>query len=245
MAAVAPTPEVDRGIEACPADMVLSDGSFCPDAEQECLAYEPDSPDQPDRCLTYREPSRCKATRRTLMRFCIDRFEWPNQLGQKPLVLVNWQEAQSLCASRGKRLCDEDEWLFACEGESMLPYAYGYKRDPTKCVMDRLYVTRTLTFKHYDDCMASDQCRTEFDKIDQREPSGSFKQCVSPVGAFDMNGNVNEWVNLPGETYPKRSGLKGGWWGPVRDRCRPTVKFHDEEYWGYEVGFRCCRNAMP
>ena len=59
----------------------------------------------------------------------------------------------------------------------------------------------------------------------------------------DLNGNVNEWVRIPGEKPPNRSGLKGGWWGPVRDRCRPTVRFHKENDYGYEAGFRCCKDA--
>ena len=54
---------------------------------------------------------------------------------------------------------------------------------------------------------------------------------------------MNEWVELPGKKYPDRSGLKGGWWGPVRGRCRPTVGFHKEEDYGYEEGFRCCADA--
>jgi formylglycine-generating enzyme required for sulfatase activity len=92
---------------------------------------------------------------------------------------------------------------------------------------------------------ASPSCKRSFDKLDQREPSGAFARCVSPFGAYDMNGNVNEWVNVPGEVFPNRSGLKGGWWGPVRNRCRPTVRFHDESDWGYEIGFRCCKDAKP
>jgi hypothetical protein len=233
---------------ACPPDMVLAEGLFCPEVEQRCKIYHPEylgNPGKSERCLEYAKPSECTSSERRLMRFCVDRYEWPNRLGQKPLVLVQWAEAQAHCASVDKRLCDDEEWLFACEGPEMLPYAYGFRRDPTACVMDRLYVERTVTLTRYDECMDSDACREDFAKVDQREPAGTFKACVSPFGAHDMNGNVNEWVNLPGEQYPNRSGLKGGWWGPVRDRCRPTVRFHKEEDWGYEVGFRCCRNAKP
>jgi formylglycine-generating enzyme required for sulfatase activity len=68
---------------------------------------------------------------------------------------------------------------------------------------------------------------------------------VSPFGVYDLNGNINEWVFRPKEKYPNRSGLKGGWWGPVRGRCRPTVGFHKEEDYGYEEGFRCCKDAAP
>jgi formylglycine-generating enzyme required for sulfatase activity len=81
------------------------------------------------------------------------------------------------------------------------------------------------------------------EELDQREPIGSRPDCTSPFGAFDINGNVNEWVDRPGERAPWRSGLKGGWWGPSRSRCRPIVTSHDENYVGYEVGFRCCKDA--
>ena len=73
--------------------------------------------------------------------------------------------------------------------------------------------------------------------------AGSLAQCVSPFGVYDLNGNINEWVFRPKEKLPNRSGLKGGWWGPVRGRCRPTVGFHKEEDYGYEEGFRCCKDA--
>jgi formylglycine-generating enzyme required for sulfatase activity len=156
---------------------------------------------------------------------------------------VQWTEAKQQCERIGKRLCDEQEWLFACEGEEMLPHVYGYTRDPSKCQIDRPYRRREKALKRYDACMKDPECKRLFDKIDQREPAGTFDQCVSPFGAYDMNGSVNEWVNVPERKYPLRSGLKGGWWGPVRNRCRPTVLFHKEDDWGYEAGFRCCKRA--
>jgi formylglycine-generating enzyme required for sulfatase activity len=93
--------------------------------------------------------------------------------------------------------------------------------------------------------MRTPACKAELEKLDQRLPAGSMPRCVSPFGVYDMNGNINEWVHLPGKKYPDRSGLKGGWWGPVRNRCRPTVGFHKEEDYGYEAGFRCCQDAKP
>ncbi|HMJ14383.1 MAG TPA: SUMF1/EgtB/PvdO family nonheme iron enzyme, partial [Polyangiaceae bacterium] len=196
-----------------------------------------------ERCLQFHKPSRCLSKERLRMRFCVDRYEWPNKKGEKPLVLVQWTEAKHACERIGKRLCDESEWLFACEGEEMLPHVYGYSRDATKCQIDRPYRRREKALKRYDACMKDPECKRLFDKIDQREPAGTFDQCISPFGAYDMNGGVNEWVHVPERKYPLRSGLKGGWWGPVRNRCRPTVLFHKEDDWGYEAGFRCCKAA--
>jgi len=228
--------------------MVLVDGAFCPAADERCKGHLEEyrsDPDKSERCVAF-EPSRCVSKKRVAMRFCIDRYEWPNRAGELPRVLVAFDEAKAECASAGKRLCDDDEWLFACEGEQMAPYVYGFERDGAACVIDRPYLPRPRKpFDRWDPCMAAPECKRAFEKLDQREPSGSFARCVSPFGAYDMNGNVNEWVNLPGESFPHRSGLKGGWWGPVRNRCRPTVHFHDEADWGYEIGFRCCSDARP
>lgn len=229
--------------------MVLVQGLFCPEAEQRCLSHHPEfraDPDTAERCLTFARPSQCLSKERVLVRYCVDRYEWPNRQGELPSVLVDFAEAEDACAHVQKRLCTESEWLFACEGEDMLPYTYGYDRDARACVMDRPYVERPKeALPKWDACMSNPACRQAFKKLDQREPAGAFAACVSPFGTHDMNGNVNEWVERTGVAYPHRSGLKGGWWGPVRDRCRPTVTFHDESDWGYEIGFRCCQDARP
>lgn len=254
---IAPRATPDASIEttaptepqgACPSDMRLIEGAYCPAVEERCAArkqLDPRSRPESNNCQTYVEPTICLVSRRTPLRYCMDTFEWPNERAAVPRVLVSWQEARELCATKGKRLCSEEEWTFACEGESMRPYVYGFERDPSKCNFDKPYRERKFTFTPWDTCMGDPACKTAFDAIDQRMPAGSLETCKSPEGVYDLNGNVNEWVMMPGKKGPHRSGLKGGWWGPVRDRCRPTVTFHDEGDFGYEVGFRCCGDASP
>ncbi|MGK3998055.1 formylglycine-generating enzyme family protein [Sorangium sp. So ce1024] len=246
----------------CPDDMVLVEGDYCPLVQQICLKhhkeYEKDqarranpygevegSSSVSERCLEYRQPSVCLSKKRTPMRYCVDRYEWPNRKGELPALLVSWREAVKLCEGVGKRLCTEEEFNFACEGEEMLPYTYGYVRDATKCNIDRPFRQRELSLYRYERCMKDPKCKAELERLDQRVPAGSMPGCVSPFGVHDLNGNINEWVVRPGRKSPQRSGLKGGWWGPMRGRCRPTVGFHNEEDYGYEQGFRCCKDAAP
>ncbi|MRG97450.1 formylglycine-generating enzyme family protein [Polyangium spumosum] len=243
--------------EGCPGDMLLVAGEYCPLVQQKCLEfheeYEKDQARKKkegagastvsDRCLRYEEPSVCLSKKRTPMRFCMDRYEWPNQKGEVPALLVSWGDAQKLCEAKGKRLCTEAEFNFACEGEAMLPYTYGYVRDPAVCNIDKPYRKREKSLVKYERCMKRPACKAELERLDQRLPAGSMPRCVSPFGVYDLNGNINEWVVRPKQKYPNRSGLKGGWWGPVRNRCRPTVGFHKEDDYGYEEGFRCCKEA--
>jgi formylglycine-generating enzyme required for sulfatase activity len=127
----------------------------------------------------------------------------------------------------------------------MRPYAYGFERDAWRGKNDRPYVQPTKKATPHEECMKEASCKAELEALDQRVPSGSMPGCASPFGVMDLNGNVNEWVSRPGQREPWRSGLKGGWWGPARSRCRPTVTAHNESYAGYEVGFRCCSAARP
>lgn len=241
--------------------MVLVRGRYCPQVQHHCeqhtkeyeqakkrraeriAAGESPGPLRAvERCLRYRQPAVCLSDRVPL-RFCIDRHEWPNRDGEVPRLLVSWTEAKALCEAKGKRLCTADEFNFACEGEQMLPYSYGFERDASRCNIDKPYVTPGRS-RLLDEpaCETTPWCAAELSKLDQRVTIGSSPDCTSPFGAYDLNGNVNEWVARPG-TEPKRSGLKGGWWGPARSRCRPMVTAHDESYVGYEVGFRCCRGT--
>lgn len=232
--------------------MVRVEGEYCPVVIQKCVEHHPEyqrnkqDKNVSERCLRYKEPAKCFVPDRRHLSFCMDRFEYPNKVGELPRVLTSWLQAKNLCAKEGKRLCTEDEFNFACEGPEILPYAYGFKRDPEKCNIDRHYERPDLSrsMKTYDECPLDPWCNAELERLDQRHRIGERLTCLSWSGIVDINGNVNEWVELPGKEPPHRSGLKGGWWGPVRSRCRPTVTFHKEFDYGYEAGFRCCKDAV-
>jgi hypothetical protein len=173
------------------------------------------------------------------MKFCMDRFEYPNRKGEYPIIMVNWYEARDACKADGKRLCTEDEWTFACEGEEATPYPNGYVRDPEACLNDRAW--RQF---HGEMLMprSGRNAMLELDRLWQGDKSGSRPLCKSKAGVYDMTGNVDEWTrsSIPGE---RPSVLKGGYWGPVRTRCRPATKAHGEEHTFYQQGFRCCADT--
>ncbi|MFO0761487.1 MAG: SUMF1/EgtB/PvdO family nonheme iron enzyme [Byssovorax sp.] len=193
----------------------------------------------PERCAEFNRDkwlSISKELPTKPMHFCIDRFEYPNQKGAYPWILISYYEAVDICADEGKRLCNEQEWTFACEGEEATPYPYGYSRDATACVIDRNWRPFHESALRQRDGLAAE---VELDRLWQGVPSGSMPRCKSPFGVYDMTGNVDEWTHTSREGE-RPSILKGGYWGPVRTRCRPSTRSHDENHMFYQQGIRCC-----
>jgi formylglycine-generating enzyme len=197
------------------------------------------SRDYPERCAEFDRDkwlSISKELATKPMHFCVDRFEYPNQKGVYPWIAISWYEAEELCADEGKRLCDEQEWTFACEGEEATPYPYGYTRDPSVCIVDQPWRPFNETAMRPRDGV---NAMMEMDRLWQGVPSGSQPRCRSPFGVYDMTGNIDEWTRSAREGE-RPSILKGGYWGPVRTRCRPATRSHDENHVFYQEGFRCC-----
>jgi formylglycine-generating enzyme required for sulfatase activity len=222
----------------CAPGMVEVEGDYCPTLEQRCVKWLDPAGRPGRRCAEFAPSSECR-TKTVRKHFCIDRYEFPNRAGERPTVMRSFVEAEQACRSVGKRLCGDSEWTLACEGNERLPYPYGTKRDAAACNIDRSHPD--VNEKALSDPKRRD---AEVERLWQGEPSGSRAACASPYGVFDMTGNVDEWVvNEKGK--PFRSGSKGGYWGPVRDRCRPMTTAHGEEFAFYQLGFRCCGDAAP
>jgi len=148
---------------------------------------------------------------------CVDRYEAPNVAGVKPLVMQSAEGAIAWCEARGKRLCHEGEWEWAC-------YQAG---EP--CNNDKQW-------QHWDRTTANSP--REVARLWQGSPSGAYPDCRTPNGIFDLRGNVEEWtISKSDRDWPYT--LKGGWWAKVT-ACHKTNDAHEPSFKFYQTGFRCC-----
>ncbi len=219
--------EVASKTEFCPAGMTLVDGEYCPDVEQHCLKWMDPAGSRYEhfRCEKYAKPASCKG-KRVHKRFCIDVTERREPTSELPMNKMSWTSAKSVCEAAGERLCMTSEWQFACEGEELRPYPYGWERDKEACNVDVM---------------------TGLGKVgglvDHRMPASAHPKCVSPFGVRDMAGNVDEWATVDGLPVGSREVMKGSWWLPGRHACRSFQGGHGANYGGTESGARCCKDT--
>jgi sulfatase modifying factor 1 len=203
---------------------------------------------------------------------CIDQFEFPGIPCEYPVVHVSAREAAQLCEALDKRLCDAHEWEGACAGATSPPereYAWGQDR----ATMRRLHnLTRSRVWaygpeKNHAIC-ATSSYKTPgcpgggFASCGSNTyPTGSFPDCVSPVGVYDLHGNAAEHMNLATRASELASAggygvteMKGSWfifshYEAHEDDCHwrapdwHASRVTDARSHGnYHLGFRCCKN---
>ncbi len=93
-----------------------------------------------------------------------------------PVNCVGWADADTYCRYAGKRLPTEAEWEKASRGTQGQKYPWG--NAPATCELANF-------IDSYD---SGTYC------VGETTPVGAYPAGVSPYGAYDMAGNVWEWV---------------------------------------------------
>ena len=194
---------------------------------------------------------------------CIDVFEFPNKACELPFVWVAPVQAKVLCELQGKRLCAQEEWTLACNGDpdggKPSKFAYGDEMDLDVCNTDKPGATWSPGCDPDSASTAWKTCSTN------SEPTGAYPRCRSRFGVFDQHGNVAEimarldpdghWYSqLRGSAFfyvdvarkPDERPPKGRETYP--DHCTYDPRWHVEpmaEAWhvNYHLGFRCCKSV--
>ncbi len=154
---------------------------------------------------------------------------------QYPVINVDWQMADTFCKWRGVRLPTEAEWEKAARGTDGQLYPSGNFTDPTHA-----------------NILMSVQDTTKV---------GSYEKGKSPYGAYDMQGNVSEWVaDWYSEEYRRNPPainpqgpeagviriIKGDAWYFERDKGYSSIggvfEAHPNTFTNH-TGFRCAQSA--
>ncbi|MBI4768186.1 MAG: hypothetical protein HY787_26915 [Deltaproteobacteria bacterium] len=213
---------------------------------------------------------------------CIDQFEFPNLPCAYPLVWVRARQAAQICRAVGKRLCDAHEWEGACAG-ALLPPDYRFdlagKVSPPAAIARMRQAHNKIHEAHktwaYGDHYEKRKCATSSHKTpgctggnwtacgSNTFPAGSFPDCRSPLGVYDLEGNAAEHMNLPlnerqmasrGSLELGYTEMKGSWfifdtYYAHPDWCRWRAPFwhgsrvmDPDSHHNYHLGFRCCKS---
>jgi sulfatase modifying factor 1 len=151
--------------------------------------------------------------------FYIDVLPFPNEAGAIPTTNKSRDDAQRLCAEKGKRLCTELEWERACKGPSNARYEYGDTYRAADCATGQ-----------------------SIERAGMR-PAGQRMTCQSAFGVKEMHGGAWEWTDSSwGRGRTADLGvLRGGnsEAGEIVGRCANALA-RPPSTQSPTMGFRCC-----
>jgi formylglycine-generating enzyme required for sulfatase activity len=218
-------------------------GSFCADTSEVTVAdytqcVKTKSCPEPQGGADW--PEITKDDRQRWSKFC----NYKTDRGEHPMNCVSFDEAVSYCRYAGKRLPTEQQWELLARGLEGRSYPWGHDA-PTSARVNA--------------CDQGCKMRGETQIVGPRldgddgwegtSPVATFGQGATPLGVFDLAGNVAEWTDAAycpyGEAACGSSAkvVRGGSWlsdtpvqlrSTARSKSSPVARAPD-------VGFRCVR----
>ena len=218
--------------------MVLVDGIYCPYVGHTCTRF---LDEEHDVCQRYAPEVLCEG-RLAHRRFCIDVYEYPNLAGRGARGDGRLERRPPRLRRRGQAPLHD-----ARSGSSP---ARARRCGPTPTASSATRRRATSTGRY-----TLPESRGVLRPVEGLRGGGAARQ-ARPLGLAAalrqplrrarhdrQRRRVGENEHGDADDKPYKSTLKGGYWGPVRARCRPITSTHNEWFSFYQVGFRCCQDA--